>query len=72
MSEVMCRNLKKKKKKKKMQIRKFLVKIWHSKCWCELEKEIKVTKIESLFTYVQLVFVCNFGQNPLIGSGDRI
>ena len=23
----------------------FLVKIWHSKCWCDLENELKVTKI---------------------------
>ena len=22
----------------------FLVKIWHSKCWCDLENEVKVTK----------------------------
>ena len=27
----------------RMQISLFLVKIWHSKCWCDLENEVKVT-----------------------------
>ena len=37
-----------------------------------LEKEVKVTKIKSLLSHVQLVFMCNLGQNLFIGSEDRV
>ena len=49
-----------------------LVKIWHSKCLCNLENEVKVTKILSFLSDVQTLFLCKFGQNPPIGSGDLI
>ena len=50
----------------------FLVKIWHSKCWCDHENEVKVIKIYPLLSHVLMVFICEFGQNPPIGSGDKV
>ena len=49
----------------------FWVKIWHSKCWCDLENKVKVTKIYSLLSNVSMVFLCKFGQNPPICLGDK-
>ena len=46
----------------------FLVKIWHSKYWCDLENE--VTK--SFLPHVPMVFLCKISQNPPIVSGDRV
>ena len=41
----------------------FFVIIWHSKCWFDLENKVKVTNIYSFHSYVQMVFLCKFGQN---------
>ena len=50
----------------------FLAKIGHSKCWCDLENEVKVTKIKSFLFHVPVVFLCKFDQNPPIGLQDRV
>ena len=49
-----------------------LVKIWHSKCWYDLKNKVKVTKILSFLSHVPIVFLCKFGPNQPIGSGDRV
>ena len=43
-----------------------------SKCCCDREDEVKVTKIYSLFFFLRIMCLCKFGQNPPIGSGDRM
>ena len=43
-----------------------------SKCWCDLENKVKVIKIKPLFSPVQVMCLCKFGQNPPNGSGDRV
>ena len=48
------------------------VKIWHSKYRCDLENDAKITKIKPLLSLVPKVFLCKFGPNPSIGSGDRM
>ena len=44
----------------------FLVKIWHSKCWYDLENEVNVTKIYSLLSPFPLMCLCQFGQIHLL------
>ena len=43
-----------------------------SKCWCDPEHEVKVTKIYSLLFSLPVMRLRQFGQNPLIVSGDRV
>ena len=51
----------------------FKVLVWHWK-WGQRQSHqyLKVTKILSFLSYVSVMFLCKFGQNPPIGSGDRV
>ena len=44
----------------------------NSKCWCDLENEVKVTKILTLLSFFLIMCLRKFDQNPPIGSGDRV
>ena len=43
-----------------------------SKCCCDLENEVKVTKTQILLSSLPIMCLCKFGQNPPIGSGDKV
>ena len=45
-----------------------LAKIWHSKCWCDLENEVNVTKIWSFLFHVPGVFLWKFSSKATIWS----
>ena len=47
------------------------VKIWHAKCWCDIENKDKVTKLLPLLSPVPKICLWKFGQNSPIGSEDR-
>ena len=40
------------------------------KSYCDLENEVKVTKIESALKLVSMIYPCKFGEIPPIGSKD--
>ena len=42
-----------------------------SECRCDLENEVKVTKILSTLPLLPTVHLCEFGQNPSTGSEDN-
>ena len=50
----------------------FSIEMSHSECWCDLENEVKVTKIYSFLSHVSEVFLCKFSHNPPIGPEDRM
>ena len=43
-----------------------------SKCWCDLVKKVKVTKILLTLFPFQAMCLWKFDQNPYIGSEDRV
>ena len=43
-----------------------------SKCWCDLENKVKVTKILSTPNVLLTKYLCKFGQNSSTGSEDSV
>ena len=42
-----------------------------SKCCCDLENKVKVTKLQSTLSPLPTMYLCKFGQNPSTGSGKQ-
>ena len=55
------------------QKRFFFIKIWHSKCWCDLENKTNVIKIYSILSLIPMVFLYKFDQNPpMVRKKNRV
>ena len=50
----------------------FFVQNDNSKCWCDFQNEIKVTKIQPLFFSVPIMCLWKLSQNLHIGSGYKV
>ena len=49
----------------------FLVQIWYSNVFCDLENMVNVTKIQQLNCSIPIRYPCEFDKNPPIGSLNR-
>ena len=49
-----------------------LVKFNFSKCWCDHENKVKITKIKSTLSPLLVMYLWKGGQNPSTGSKDNV